>query len=117
MKKLQLMKGLSYSTMKVSAVKGVPFSIEDDVAEILMKTGRFEEMPEEDDTVVGGTEAPKHFADMTKAELETFAAANNIDLRGCKSKADMLAKASTFAGNAAEGKIDFGSPTMEELQE
>lgn len=114
MKKLQLMKGLSYSTMKVSAVKGVPFSIEDDVAEILMKTGRFEEMPEEDDTVAGEIEAFKRFADMTKAELETFAATNAIDLWGCKSKADMLAKVEVFAEKAAE--VDFGSPTMEGMQ-
>ena len=44
MKKLSLIKGLSYSLRGFSCVKGKPFEVEDELAEQLIGTGRFEEM-------------------------------------------------------------------------
>ena len=44
MKKLKLIQGLSYAVRGFSCVKGVPFNIEDNIAERLLSTGRFEEL-------------------------------------------------------------------------
>lgn len=44
MKKLKLIQGLSYAARGFSCVKGVPFNIEDNIAERLLSTGRFEEL-------------------------------------------------------------------------
>lgn len=41
MKRLELTKGLSFSTMKFSCKKGEPFCVDDEVAEELLSTGRF----------------------------------------------------------------------------
>ena len=47
MKKLKLIQGLSYAVRGFSCVKGVPFNIEDNIAERLLSTGRFEELQSE----------------------------------------------------------------------
>lgn len=44
MRKLELKQGLSYAVKGYSCVKGVPFHIEDEMAERLLATGRFVEL-------------------------------------------------------------------------
>lgn len=82
MKRLELIKGLSYSTRTFSAKKAVPFDAEDDVAEKLMETGRFKEI----ESIPDPTEE-KPLDKMKTAELEAFAAEKGIDISGCKSNA------------------------------
>lgn len=121
MKRLILVKGRSYSTKRYTAWKGIPFEMEEEAADLLLKTGRFQEIPVEmkgeADDAVKEDGLPRNFFDMTKSELESFAVANDIDLRGCKTKGEILAKLEVYADNVPEAELDFGSPMMEELQE
>ena len=50
MRRLELKQGLSYAVKGYSCVKGVPFHIEDEMAERLLATGRFEELQYADDS-------------------------------------------------------------------
>ncbi|EOS22024.1 MAG: hypothetical protein K1W27_07000 [Lachnospiraceae bacterium] len=45
MRRLKLIQGLSYAVRGFSCALGVPFGVEDDLAERLLFTGRFEELP------------------------------------------------------------------------
>lgn len=45
MRRLKLIQGLSYAVRGFSCALGVPFDVEDDLAERLLFTGRFEELP------------------------------------------------------------------------
>ena len=53
---------------------------------------------------------------MTVPELETFAAYKNISLKGISKKADIIAKLKDELGEETENEVDYGSPTMTELQ-
>ncbi len=109
MKKLVLNKGLSYSIRGFSCVKEKPFEVEDELAEQLLKTGRFtelqavaaEEIPfmpqgeETDETPVDteNQEVDKEpeeeltaakVAKMRNEELIALAERKGINLDGCK---------------------------------
>ncbi len=45
MRRLKLIQGLSYAVRGFSCALGVPFDVEDDLAERLLFTGRFEKLP------------------------------------------------------------------------
>lgn len=85
MRKLELIKGLSYSTMKLTAKKAVPFVVEDVLAEKLMETGRFKELEVVPDFQNSGA---KSMEKMTKQELEKLAVENGIDISTCKNNTE-----------------------------
>lgn len=60
----------------------------------------------------------KTLEDMTAAELETFATYKNVSLKGIRGKAKIIAKLREVLGEAeTSGIIEYGSPTMTELQD
>lgn len=92
MKKVCLKTGLSYAIKGFSCVKGIAVDVEDDIAEKLIRTGRFEIIT---DTVpVSGTVAPAFesadISSMKKDELIAFAEAHGIDLEGCKNNNERI---------------------------
>ena len=59
----------------------------------------------------------KPLEEMTVPELETFAAYKGINLKGISKKADIIAKLKTeLDEKETENEVDYGSPTMTELQ-
>ena len=67
-----------------------------------------------DDAQYGG----KLLEDMNKSELETFATYKNVDIKGAKTKNDIIKKLrESLPAEELEGEIYYGSPTMVELQE
>ena len=67
-----------------------------------------------DDVQYGG----KLLEDMNKSELETFATYKNVDIKGAKTKNDIIKKLrESLPAEELEGEIYYGSPTMVELQE
>jgi len=130
--RLKLIKGKSYTGI-IKATKEHPIVEVDDEATAMaaVDSGYFEaldvaaltqeEIPEatteieaEEPLQYGG----KYLVDMNKSELETFAAYRDVDIKGCKSKADIIkALKKALPAKDLEGKIYYGSPTMVELQE
>ena len=54
---------------------------------------------------------------MNKSELETFAAYRNVDIKGCKTKTQIIAALrEALPAEELEGPIYYGSPTMVDLQ-
>lgn len=89
MKIICLKTGLSYAAKGFSCVKGSPVEVEDDIADGLMKTGRF-------DIVDVGFEAAKtsdrsaDIASMKKGELTAFAKEHGIDIEDCKNNGERI---------------------------
>jgi len=108
---LKLIKGLSYSGVVKASQKHPYVQTEDEAtANAAVASGYFE--------LVGGLPEPEPppdddvpdyaaLASMTKAELEAYAKAEEIDLAGAKTKADILQVISASYG---------GSYTMMEIQ-
>lgn len=72
--------------------------------------------PEKDEAE--GQGPGKRLEEMKLPELETFAAYKGISLKGVTKKADILAKLKEELGETeTENEVDYGSPTMTELQE
>lgn len=92
MKKVCLKVGLSYVAKGISCMKGKAVDVEDDVAERLMKTGRFEivdaepAVPESVDPASGSA----NIASMKKEELIAFAEAQGIDVKDCKNNEERI---------------------------
>ena len=117
---LKLTKGRSYKSGLAYATAKKPYvQVEDqEAADKLVATGYFSivettETAEaaEADTETETAEVKVDFAElaeMSKAQLEEYAAANGIDISGCKTKAQILAVVSEAYGGSAE---------MAELQE
>lgn len=124
MKKLVLKTGLSYSTKDLKCIKGSPFVIDDEKAEALLATGRFEEIPAATgddvpfemggmsvDNVVtpamndadrgGAVLSADAVAGMKKAELAELAAAKGIDISDCKNKEDIVNRINGAMGLAS----------------
>ncbi|MCR5824859.1 MAG: hypothetical protein K6G60_10560 [Lachnospiraceae bacterium] len=60
----------------------------------------------------------KTLEEMTVAELETFATYNDVSLKGIKGKAKMIEKLrKVLPEEVTTGEVEYGSPTMQELQE
>lgn len=130
---LRLIKALSYSGI-VTATKRKPDVYAEDkaTAEKAVATGYFqlveasEEIPAEEpkekkpEELKGEKPAEqngKALEEMTMAELETYAAYHNVSLKGIRSKAAALAKIKeTLKPAEPENEVDYGSPTMQELQ-
>lgn len=92
MKKVCLKAGLSYVAKGVSCMKGKAVDVEDNVAERLMKTGRFEIMDVE--SVVPEFVAPAgnsvNITSMKKEELIAFAEEHGIDVADCKNNEERI---------------------------
>ncbi len=59
----------------------------------------------------------KTLEEMNKSELETFATYRDVDIKGAKTKADIIARLRASLDEAElEGEIYYGSPTIQELQ-
>lgn len=117
---LKLAKGLSYCGV-VKATKQQPDVFVEDkaTADAAVATGYFK--------LIEGEEAPeppkdpepgKTLDEMTVTELETYAAYHNVSLKGVRGKENIIAKLKEELGaEETEGEVDYGSPTMQELQE
>lgn len=74
-----------------------------------------ERVPFEDEET---EERGKTLEDMNKSELETFATYYDVDIKGLKTKADIIERLKeVLPGDVTEGKVTYGSPTIQELQE
>lgn len=99
MKKVCLMTGLSYVAKGISCMKGKAVDVEDDVAERLMKTGRFE-ITDVEPMIPGFAEPASEFlapegksaniTSMKKDELIAFAEAQGIDVADCKNNEERI---------------------------
>lgn len=116
----RLAKALSYKGV-VSATKAAPdvFVEDAETAEKVKATGYFTLVEETPDPPEPDPALPegKTLEKMTVPELETCAAYFDVSLKGITGKANIIAKLREELGEEAEGVIEFGSPTMVELQE
>ena len=117
---LKLTKALSYCGVVKATKKNPDLFVEDKAtADEAVATGYFK--------LVEGEEAPeppkdpepgKTLDEMTVPELETYAAYKGVNLKGISKKADIIAKLKEELGDEeTEGEVDYGSPTMTELQD
>ena len=124
---LKLMKALSFTGIVTATKKNPDVFLEDKAtADAAVATGYFKLIEEAEEPPEGGEEKEpgegggdkepgKKLEEMTVPELETFAAYKGISLKGISKKADIIAKLKAELG-AAETEVDYGSPTMTELQ-
>lgn len=121
---LKLIKALSYYGI-VKATKKNPDVYTDDkaVADAAVATGFFElvESPAQQDTQPEAEpeerEEGKTLEEMTVAEIETFATYHGVSLKGINTKAKKIAHLRETLGDKAAGEVEYGSPTMVDLQE
>ena len=117
---LRLVKGLSYYGV-VKATKQRPDVYVDDeaTATAAVASGYFRLVaPGAPAQPQPKSEPGKALEDMTVPELETYAAYKGVSLKGITKKADIIAKLKEELGEEEiEGEVDYGSPTMTELQE
>lgn len=117
---LKLVKGLSYSGV-IKATKQRPDVYVDDeaTATAAVASGYFRIVEAGEPVQPQPEPEPgKALEDMTVPELETYAAYKDVSLKGITKKADILAKLKEELGEEeTEGEVDYGSPTMTELQE
>lgn len=117
---LKLTKALSYCGVVKATKKNPDVFVEDKAtADEAVATGYFK--------LVEGEEAPeppkdpepgKTLEEMTVPELETYAAYKGVNLKGISKKADIIAKLKEeLSDEETEGEVDYGSPTMTELQD
>ena len=121
---LKLVKALSFTGIVTATKKNPDVFVEDKAtADAAVATGYFKLIEEAEEPTEGGEdkEPGEGGVDkepgMTVPELETFAAYNGISLKGISKKADIIAKLKEELGVAeTENEVDYGSPTMTELQ-
>lgn len=125
---LRLTKGLSFCGVVEATQKKPDVFVEDKAtADAAVATGYFKLVEEAQEPPEGGEEKElgegggnkepgKKLEEMTVPELETFAAYKNISLKGISKKADIIAKLKDELGEETENEVDYGSPTMTELQ-
>lgn len=102
MRNLELIKGLSYSMKGFSCIKGNPVSVEDDVAEKLLATGRFEEAAVAAVVSEGEREvSADDIAAMKKDDLIAFAAVHDIDISDCKNNEERIERIQGVLGLAS----------------
>lgn len=129
---IKLKKALSYSGI-VKATKDKPDVYVDDkeTADKAIASGYFELVADDGedtgddipDGITGDCDDGEDDADgktidkMTVAELETFAAYKNVSLKGITGKKNIIEKLREELGDEAiSGIIEYGSPTVVELQ-
>lgn len=125
---LKLIKALSYSGIVSATKKNPDVYVEDSAtADKAVATGYFSlvstDGEEEDAEKEAETDTEpfgyggKTLEEMNKSELETFAAYRDVDIKGAKTKADIIAKLRVALDpSELDGEIVYGSPTMQELQ-
>lgn len=125
---LKLIKALSYYGVVKATKKNPDVYTEDKAtADAAVASGYFKLVDEAQEPPEGGEEKEpgegggnkepgKKLEEMTVPELETFAAYKNISLKGISEKADIIAKLKDELGEETENEVDYGSPTMTELQ-
>ena len=134
MKKLELIKGLSFSMLNFSCRKGEPFCVDDKKAKLLISTGRFkllgdvdtkqqdEKQSQEDsgtsqnssgdgkepENADDGTELSAEVIDkMKKDELVALAEKKGIDLKDCGNNEERIEKIKEALGFADSGSLAF----------
>lgn len=122
---LRLTKALSYCGI-VSATRKQPDVIVEDktIADAVVASGYFRlvgdtvDVTEEVRWNKEEKEPGKRLEEMTVPELETFATYKGISLKGISKKTDILTKLKEELGEEEmENEVDYGSPTITELQE
>lgn len=121
---LKLIKSLSYHGI-VKATKENPDVYTDDeaTATAAVATGFFklvESAVQQDSQPAAEPEESvqgKTLEEMTVAEIETFATYYGVSLKGIKGKAKIIAHLRETLGDKAAGAVEYGSPTMVEIQE
>ena len=107
MKRLKLNQGLSYPTKGFSCIKGAPFDAEDDLAEKLLGTGRFEEISEP--ALDTDLEAKEISADdigrMKKDELIALAEKYGINIEDCRNNDERAERIQGFLGLSSFAKM------------
>lgn len=117
---LKLTKALSYCGVVKATKKNPDVFVEDKAtADEAVATGYFKLVEGEADPEPPKDPEPgKTLDEMTVPELETYAAYKGVNLKGISKKADIIAKLKEELGDEeAEGEVDYGSPTMTELQD
>lgn len=104
MKRLELIKGLSYTARGFSCEKGKPFEVSDEDAAKMMKTGRFKELEDlipvsDDDT--GVQLSADAINAMKKDELVALAEEKGIDISECKNNEKRAEKICGMLGLAS----------------
>lgn len=135
MKRLKLIKGLSFYMMNFSCKKGEPFCVDDEKAEELLSTGRFEMLgvvgespktegnrkpdknqslipedsqnPKNDNTDDGGELTAELVDKMKKDELIALAAEKDIDIKDCNNNEERMEKIKEALGLVSYGSIGF----------
>ena len=128
---LKLIKALSYTGAVTATAKKHNVFVEDEAtANAAVASGYFElvgktsEIAEPDSVPAEPEEKPeplgyggKPLSEMKKSELETFATYKDVNIKGTKTKAQIIAKLeAALDPSELEGDIYYGSPTMQELQ-
>jgi len=130
---LKLIQGRSYTTLDgaISATRQKPdvYVKDEAAAREAVASGFFVEVAEESGSAAESAEAPeetpvveaeqegKTLDEMNKSELETFATYRDVDIKGCKTKAEIIEKLrAELPAKDLDGIIKYGSPTMVELQ-
>ena len=117
---LRLLKSLSYTGI-VSATKEKPDVFVEDktTADAAVATGYFKLLHNEE--IPADPEDDKHgktLEEMTVSELESYAAYHNVSLKGISKKADIITKLKKeLSDKETKNEVDYGSPTMQELQD
>lgn len=118
---LRLVKGLSYCGVVKATKKNPDVFVEDKAtADKAVATGYFRLVEDGEETTAQPPEPEKGktLDEMTVPELETYAAYKGVSLKGISKKADIIAKLKEELGTEeTENEVDYGSPTMTELQE
>ena len=136
MKRLKLIKGLSFHMMNFSCKKGEPFCVDDEKAEELMATGPFEMLgvvseslktegngepdkkqspvPEDYQNPDDGAELTAELIEkMKKDELIALAAEKDIDIKDCNNNEERMEKIKEALGLVSFGALGFEKEEQE----
>lgn len=119
MYRIKLIKALSYSGLVTATAEKPYVDIDDDeTAEKILATGYFETVFTSTQTLESSAEnVSKPLDEMNISELETFAAYKGVSLKGLKKKEAIINKLrEELTAEELEGDIEYGSPTITELQ-
>lgn len=103
--KVKLIKGLSYTTPSGSYKKGKAVDVSDEAGAKLLKTGRFEEVKDEE--VIGGDEVVAPAAENSGADNTNSESDNNTDNTELSAEVIDKMKKDELVALAAEKEIDI----------
>ena len=129
---LKLIKALSYTGVVKATSKRPDVYVDDEATAnaavasgyfMLVTSGAQENTSNASEETAGEPETKplgyggKPLSEMNKLELETFATYKDVDIKGAKTRAQIIAKLeAALDPSELEGDIYYGSPTMQELQ-